>query len=206
MTTDKWTTKWDQRYSVDEYVFGKEPNVFLTQNVNRLPVGKVLCAGDGEGRNGIWLAKQGFMVTSLDYSRKGLEKARALAEEFQVEIELVQANILEIDLGISRYDAIVNIFLHFAEDKIPHLHSQYHRALKSGGSLLSEVYSKDQLHYNSGGPKFRNALYEPEYYLRDFPGWTKHYLKKEVIILGEGSGHQGKASVVRAILTKPEEE
>jgi len=204
MMSDKWQSKWDQRYAAVDYVFGRDPNAFLVRNLDRIPAGKVLCAGDGEGRNGVWLALQGFNVTALDYSRKGLEKARKLAEEFQVEINFIMADILEVDLGWEQYDAIINIFLHFDKDKIPVLHKQYLTSLKPGGIFLAEVYSKDQLKYNSGGPKSHDALYEPDYYHRDFPGWKRHYLKQELIELDEGNGHNGRASVIRAILEKPD--
>ncbi len=204
MVSDKWLSKWDQRYATANYVFGKDPNAFLVRNLDRIPPGKVLCAGDGEGRNGIWLAKQGFEVTSLDYSPIGLQKARKLAKEYQVEVNFVMADILDIDLGLEHYDAIISIFLHLDKSKIPLLHKQYMTSLKPSGAILVEVFSKDQLKYGSGGPKSRDALYHQDYFCRDFPGWKRHYLRQELIELAEGSGHNGQASVIRAILEKPD--
>ena len=48
---------WDQRYAVDEYVYGTLPNDFLVSRVAALPRGRVLCLGEGEGRNAAWLAQ-----------------------------------------------------------------------------------------------------------------------------------------------------
>ena len=71
---------WDQRYATDTYLFGTEPNEFLVSHTQRIPCkGKVLCIGAGEGRNAIYLAKQGYKVTAVDASSVGAQKAKALA-------------------------------------------------------------------------------------------------------------------------------
>ena len=78
---------WDSVYTGDEYRFGKEPNEFLASRVGEIsPGGSVLCIGDGEGRNGVWLAGQGLRVTSLDQSPEAIRKTRALAAERGVAI------------------------------------------------------------------------------------------------------------------------
>ena len=78
---------WNDRFSVDEYIFGKDPNAFLAREVERLkPGGKVLCVADGEGRNGVWLAERGFRVHAIDGSEVALKKSKALARERGVHI------------------------------------------------------------------------------------------------------------------------
>ena len=56
---------WDERYSVDEYVYGPEPNGFLASMTARLKKGRVLCLAEGEGRNAVHLAREGFTVTAV---------------------------------------------------------------------------------------------------------------------------------------------
>lgn len=52
---------WNERYNRAEYVFGTEPNDFLKENFQKIPVGgKVLCLAEGEGRNAVFLAEQGY--------------------------------------------------------------------------------------------------------------------------------------------------
>ena len=64
---DKLAEFWNQRYGKDEFAYGVEPNDFLVEFAPRLPTGgNVLCLADGEGRNGVWLAMQGHLVTSVD--------------------------------------------------------------------------------------------------------------------------------------------
>ncbi|HAA59231.1 MAG TPA: SAM-dependent methyltransferase, partial [Myxococcales bacterium] len=55
---------WDEKYNDEEYVYGTEPNDFLKEHVEQLPKGRVLCLADGEGRNSVFLAEQGFDVTA----------------------------------------------------------------------------------------------------------------------------------------------
>ena len=64
---------WDERYSHPNRVFGYRPNDSLAAQARFLkPASRVLCIGDGEGRNGVFLASKGHDVVSLDFSRVGL--------------------------------------------------------------------------------------------------------------------------------------
>ena len=99
--------KWDERYGVDQYVYGKEPNLFLKENYNKIPKGDILCVADGEGRNGVWLAKNGYNVTSIDFSPKAIEKTNRLAQENNISIKTICDDILNHDFGENKYDGIV---------------------------------------------------------------------------------------------------
>src|SRR5262245_21514589 len=110
-TGNNWRTQmWDERYSSEEYAYGTKPNEFLEANFNRIPKGNLLSIAEGEGRNAVFLAKQGYTVTAVDASLVGLNKARKLAEEHGVSIELIQADLADYDLGENQWDGIVSIF------------------------------------------------------------------------------------------------
>lgn len=60
---------WNARYQGESYLFGETPNAFLAAQRNWLSPGETaLAVADGEGRNGVWLARQG-----LDVNRRGNE-------------------------------------------------------------------------------------------------------------------------------------
>ena len=74
--------RWETRYRVRDYIFGREPNYFLAACKRLLPKsGTALAVADGEGRNGVWLAEQGLDVVSLDFSPSAQAKPFALARE-----------------------------------------------------------------------------------------------------------------------------
>ena len=116
--------KWDERYSTNEFVYGKEPNLFLKQNVDVIPKGKVLCVADGEGRNGVFLAQLGYDVTSIDFSQQAIEKTKILAKENNVSVNTICANLLDFDFGKNKYDGIISIYSHFNIDDTNSLHNK----------------------------------------------------------------------------------
>jgi 2-polyprenyl-3-methyl-5-hydroxy-6-metoxy-1,4-benzoquinol methylase len=103
---------WDQRYGGEEYAYGTAPNEFLVAMAPRLPMGRVLCLGEGEGRNAVWLAGRGYEVTAVDASRVGLEKAERLAAERGVTITTVHADLAKHDIDPDAWDGILSIFCH----------------------------------------------------------------------------------------------
>jgi len=195
--------KWDERYRVDEYVYGKEPNLFLKQNVDSIPKGNILCIADGEGRNGVWLAKQGNTVTSIDFSPNAIEKINRLAQENNVSIKTICADLLNYNFSENIYDGIVSIFAHFKIEETNILHSKYMRALKPKGVFFMEVFAKEQLPLRTGGPKDISLLYDTKDIQNSFPSGKFELLKKDIVYLHEGDLHDGKAVVVRAIIRKP---
>ena len=98
MSENPHLARWNQRFSTEDYLFGTEPNAFLAAQKNLLRRGQTaLSVADGEGRNGVWLAKQGLDVLSVDFSPVALEKARKLAarQGIQIRTEIGRASCRE---------------------------------------------------------------------------------------------------------------
>jgi len=70
---------WDERYSIEEYVYGTEPNDFLAANISSIPKAKVLSLAEGEGRNAVFLAKQGYAVNAVDASLNWFEQDQEIS-------------------------------------------------------------------------------------------------------------------------------
>ena len=51
-----------------ELVWGAEPNQFVREQCERLPVGDALDLACGEGRNALWLARLGWRALGVDFS------------------------------------------------------------------------------------------------------------------------------------------
>ena len=84
---DQWTERWNERYSKKEFAYGEQPNQFLKEQLENLPVGSILFPAEGEGRNAVYAAKLGWDVYAFDISIEGKNKAMKLAEANKVSIE-----------------------------------------------------------------------------------------------------------------------
>jgi len=134
--------RWDNKYDTEVYLFGENPIPFLVKNVHLLPKGKVLDLAMGEGRNGVYLATQGFDVIGLDISATGLKKAHKLAERNNVTIETQVVDLESFTLAPNTYDVILCTY-YMQRD----LFKQFQSALKPGGMIVVETYNVDYLKY-----------------------------------------------------------
>ena len=200
MSDSKKFRDWDDRYAASDYLFGTAPNDFLKTVAHQLaPNSQILCLADGEGRNGVYLAAQGHTVTAVDQSRVGLEKAKKLAQQKQVSVETIKADLAEYDLGVESWDCIVSIFFHIPSSVRAHIYPRIITALKPGGILMLESYTPEQLNHGTGGPPIAELMLTKDELAQYFSEMNLEHLQeleREVI---EGTGHTGLASVVQLL-------
>jgi len=195
---------WNNKFSRDGFLYGTKPNSFIQQNSQILKKNsKILCLGEGEGRNALFLAKQGFEVEALDASDVGLKKLQKRALEENVAIT-IRHTLIENWQPIKKYDAIVSTFMHLPRVMQEEMFIKSFDALSQNGYFIAEFFSIDQLNFISGGPKDGDLLYQLDdlYKLFSSLSYSIHKLSQEVIQLEEGHGHKGEASVIRIILQK----
>lgn len=190
---------WDERYSAPEYIYGKQPNEFLASLPLKAAKGqKVLCLAEGEGRNAVYLASLGYEVLAIDQSMTGLQKALDLASENGVKIEVEQADLGSYKIPLDTYDGIISIFGHFDPGTRSYIYEQAIKGLKKNGFLAMEVYSKEQLSNDTGGPKSEETLYDLDDLEFIFQGRLEYIIKRKIernII--EGKYHTGTGSVIQ---------
>jgi cyclopropane fatty-acyl-phospholipid synthase-like methyltransferase len=193
---------WDERYSVKYYVYGTNPNNFLEENVSFIPKGKLLSLAEGEGRNAVFLAKQGFTVTAVDASRVGLEKAKKLAQENKVTIDFVHADLEQYLIGENQWDGIVSIFCPLPSVARKKLHKKVVAGLKKNGVFLLEAYTPQQLKHGTGGGSCADTMMSKESLSVELSGLKFLHLKELERKIIEGVYHTGLSAVVQAIAVK----
>jgi len=193
---------WNERYNVEEYIYGTEPNDFLREQSGRLS-GRVLSIAEGEGRNGVFLASLGLEVVGVDGSAVGLAKARRLAESCGVSLETVEADLAEFSPEPESFDAVVSIFAHLPSEVRAVLYPRLISALKPGGVFLMESYALDQMYKGTGGPKDSDMLMSATKILDELPGLESVVLQEVDREVNEGTHHCGLASVVQFVGRKP---
>ncbi|MGD8305245.1 MAG: class I SAM-dependent methyltransferase [Ignavibacteria bacterium] len=193
---------WNDRYSSNDFVYGAEPNVFFKDKLDKINPGKLLLLGEGEGRNAVYAARNGWNVGAVDFSDIAKDKALKFADDYSVEINYEVSDLATYNPRINYYDAVGIIFLHLNPRIRESVHSRIVAALKPGGTLILEVYDKEQLGKSSGGPQNIDMLYSKEELLSDFKKMKIQELEKKLIMLNESKHHKGKAAVVRLIAIK----
>ena len=205
MTSTSERDHWQDRYSTPDYRFGKAPNEFLVRCKPLLPKsGKALAVADGEGRNGVWLAKQGLDVLSIDFSPAALAKARALAAENKVDVVFEEADVHAWPYPDSTFDVVAEIFTQFSTPAQRALKwAGMRRTLKSGGLLIVQGYTPKQLQYGTGGPKQIAHLYTRDMLEHAFGDLADVSIVEEERELQEGAGHSGMSAIIGLTARKP---
>lgn len=189
---------WNERYTVDEYIYGTEPNSFLAEHAEMLS-GPVLSLAEGEGRNAVFLASLGLKVRGVDGSDVGLAKAQALARLKGVEIQTEVVDLGMYEPEANHYGSVVSISAHLPSVIREKLYPLVERCLRPGGLILLEAYSENQLARDTGGPKDSDMLMTRAKIEREFPNCEPILLRELEREVCEGTYHTGVASVVQFI-------
>jgi cyclopropane fatty-acyl-phospholipid synthase-like methyltransferase len=202
---DTESSFWDKRYTRDDYLFGTEANTFLRSQAHLFAPGqKVLSVADGEGRNGVFLAKLGACVTALDFSEVALEKGRRLADEAGVTIKSVHQNLFKWQAEEAAFDAVVAIFIQFAPpEKRGALFEQIKHTIKPGGLLVMQGYRPEQINNGTGGPSTPENLYTADLLREAFSDFEILHLEEHDDVIEEGTGHAGISALIDLIARKP---
>jgi len=190
--------RWEGRFAVDHYVFGTAPNAFLARSAGRIaPGAKVLSIADGEGRNGVWLAEQGYDVTAQDFSPAAQAKSRRLAAERGVALTWELSDILARDWEPDAFDAVVGIFFQFVgPTERAVIFDGIARTVRPGGIVLIEGYGPKQLDYGTGGPKRFENLYAKALLRDAFASFEEVEVTAYDAEINEGPGHAGMSALV----------
>ncbi len=192
---------WDERYQEPGFAYGDTPNQFLTHAyLNLPPQGRILCLAEGEGRNAVFLARQGFAVTAVDLSSVGLAKAQHLAQQHGVNITTQVADLSEFELGQQCWDGIVSIWAHLPPALRQRVHRSCVEALRPGGIFVLQAYSPKQLSMPGvGGPPDESMLMDLAQTQQELT--PLHWLEAQEVDaeIHEGKYHHGLSATIQLI-------
>lgn len=207
MDSHIWIEKWNNHYKTDDFVYGKSPNRFFKEEIDKLRPLSILLPAEGEGRNAVYAAKNQWEVTAFDISEEGKKKALQLAKENDVFVNYKVGELPNLDFDKASFDTIALIYAHFP----PQIRSAYHQKLitllKKGGIVIFEGFGKKHLDYRKknpkiGGPADAESLFSLEEIQSDFAGFQFETLVEQEVALSEGLLHNGIGSVIRFIARK----
>jgi SAM-dependent methyltransferase len=189
---------WNRRFAQDDYLFGTEPNAWLRDHAHHWQPGqRVLCVADGEGRNSVWLARQGLQVDAFDIAEAGVAKARRLAATQGVSVNYTVADCDGFDWPAASLDGVAAIFVQFADPALrSRLFAHMVASLKPGGVLVLQGYTPRQLEHRTGGPPLASHLYTDAMLREAFAGMELITLREYEAEVAEGSGHRGRSALI----------
>ncbi|WP_212747637.1 methyltransferase domain-containing protein [Fodinibius saliphilus] len=134
---------------------------------------------------------------------KPRKKALELAKRHHVTIRYNINTFQDFTFEPNTFDAIAFIYAHIHKSLRRNLHRKYVNALKPGGKIVLEAFSKEQLGNNSGGPNSLEMLYSKEELLTDFESLDINKAQSLEVSLSEGEHHKGQANIIRIVAQKP---
>lgn len=196
---------WDERYLGEDYLFGREPSAFLKSQAFRLKQGRsALAVADGEGRNGVFLARRGLKVHAIDASAVALEKSDRLAREAGVEIEFERADLSNWSWPEGAYDYVVAIFIQFSDPTLrTRIFEAMKRSVKPGGLVLLQGYRPEQVDLGTGGPPQRAHMYTRPLLRQAFSDFEIIRLEEYDTVIREGRGHDGLSALIDLVARRP---
>lgn len=120
-------------YQNQSPVFTKEPNAFLVESVRNRKPGRALDVGMGQGRNALFLARQGWQVTGFDSADEGIRQAKAEAHRLGLRLTAEVSTIEAFDFGHEQWDLIVLTY-----EPTKTIAPKIATALKPGGAVVVE--------------------------------------------------------------------
>lgn len=153
--------RWNERYAGHAYVWDVRPNRFVEQHLAGMAPGSAIDLAAGEGRNAVWLARQGWQVTAVDFSPVGLEKARRLAADHDVaeRLQTVVADVLTFEPP-GTVDLVLIAYLQIPAAQQRTVLERAASWLRTGGTLFVIAHDRSNIERGHGGPSDPDVCYD----------------------------------------------
>ncbi|HJN50868.1 MAG: class I SAM-dependent methyltransferase [Pseudomonadales bacterium] len=158
---------WDRRYEQREFVWTADPNQFLVAETKDLSPGRALDLGAGEGRNAVWLAKQGWQVAAIDFSAVGISKGEKLANSEDVAVNWICDDATRYKSAQDRFDLIIMLYFHIPRAQQRTVIHNSLMGLAAGGHFLYVGHDLSNIEKGQGGPQDPDLLCTPSDIERD---------------------------------------
>ena len=185
---------WNELYAQTQDLYGTAANLFIQEIAGEILIeGKTLAIAEGEGRNILYLAEQArqynypFSAEVWDYSDVALKHLSSKAEATGIKLELRHVDLTAAKWPSERYQNVICVFGHFDTQTQKQILAGIRESLLNGGWFIGELYSKEQINYQTGGPKNIEYLYDPRSILDVFGQDHLHHF-----YVGEQERHEGK--------------
>ena len=142
---------WDERHRSGDFE-GEGPNPTLVLGTAGLLPGTALELAAGSGTNAVWLARQGWRTTAVDWSPVGLANGLAKAHAAGVEVEWLERDLLTWSPPARSFDLVVIVYLHLPPMERGPVYAAAAAAVAPRGRLLIVGHDRINATEGEGGP------------------------------------------------------
>jgi 2-polyprenyl-3-methyl-5-hydroxy-6-metoxy-1,4-benzoquinol methylase len=160
---------WNERHAGADPIESFEPNPALVAAAALLESGRALDLGCGDGRNAVWLARNGWEVSAVDFSEVAIERGRALASAAAVCVDWHVCDILEFPFEKQAYDLVTLFFIHVPPLERREILDRASSAVAPGGTLLVVGHDRSNLTDGVGGPRDATVLFTTDEITLELP-------------------------------------
>ncbi|MEX0863379.1 MAG: methyltransferase domain-containing protein [Acidimicrobiia bacterium] len=150
------STDWDQRYLAADHLWSHGPNLFVADRLAHLGPGRGLDIGCGEGRNSVWLAERGWVMTAVDFSPVAIERGIGRGPS----VEFVMADVRSWEPDNVVFDLILIAYIHLVEAELADLVRRSRGWLGPGGELFMIGHDSTNVEHGHGGPQDPDILWD----------------------------------------------
>jgi SAM-dependent methyltransferase len=145
---------------------------FVTRLPRRVPAGRALDVGCGEGRHTYFVAEHGYRAIGIDYQPLALRRARRLSAQHpraRGRVQFRRANVFSLHFPPASFDLVIDYgcLHHVRRRDTPRYVNQVLPLLKPGGHFLLSCFSTAFRHH-AGERRRRNWLVHRGHYDRFF--------------------------------------
>ena len=162
--------QWNEFYKGEECAWGLEPDWELRAYLEVIPKGRALDLGIGEGRNALFLAKNGFEVEGIDLSREAVRRCNDLARREKLPVRAEVADVRESHIPEGTYTCIVCAYVlpFLKRSEAERLIEQIKVGLAPGGVAYVAAFTTDDPGYRRcrerGLPEVEpNTFFSPKF-------------------------------------------
>lgn len=151
---------WDKKYEIEDFLYTKVENRFVVEYCTPLKPGRAIDLAGGEGRNSVWLAKQGWTVENIDFSPVALKKYVDYAEESGLASKCL-ATVADATSFVPQQDQVELGLIGYLQTPGSELKKAIRRLGKHvvpGGHLFGVWHARANLAGGFGGPRDPRVL------------------------------------------------
>jgi len=188
---------WDERHASHDPIESRDADPTLVALLTGVPPGSALDLGAGDGRNAVWLAKRGWTVTAVDFSKVALDRGHALADAAGVSVEWTLADLLDWTPPARSFDLVCLFFIHLPPGERRTVYARAAGAVADRGILLIVGHDRSNLTDGVGGPQDPAVLFTPGEIVAELPSdFTVQ--RAEVAPRASGPGPTPVDAIIRA--------